>query len=73
MSLLANQKQNNEHRHADRGVSFAKGRWRAYVNHNYRRHHVGYFATREEALQAAAALRRELFTHNDEDRGEQGE
>ncbi len=67
-------KQNMEHRgNSDRGVSFVRPGlqkpWRATVMHNYKQHTAGYFATREEAAQAAAALRRKLFTHNDEDRG----
>jgi len=63
-------KQNLENLDRDRGASFhpASGRWHARVEHNGRTYHGRYFDTREEALQAAADLRRELFTHNDEDR-----
>ena len=43
-----------------RGVSWHKGsrRWMAYSTLNYKRHHIGSFATKEEAADAVAAWRR---------------
>jgi hypothetical protein len=43
-----------------RGVQWKpdRGRWRAQVRHNYRSHHVGYFATEDEAAVAVAEFRR---------------
>lgn len=38
------------------------------VRHHKKLHHVGYFATIEEAERAVIAKRNELFTHNDADR-----
>lgn len=62
-------KQNLEHQRSDRGASLRRdGRWEARVKHHGKKHFAGLFSTREEALQAAAALRCQLFTHNDEDR-----
>jgi hypothetical protein len=70
-------KQNMEHRAGAqrnsttgaRGVTRApNGRWLAQVQHNRKNHHVGIFATIEEAAEAARLKRCELFTHNDVDR-----
>lgn len=49
-----------------RGVTWFKQtqKWRAMIMHNLKGIHVGYFDTAEEAGQAAAAKRAELFTHN---------
>jgi hypothetical protein len=49
-----------------RGVSFAADRkkWIAQVKHNGTQLNLGYFDTVEEAAQAAAAKRAELFTHD---------
>lgn len=49
-----------------RGVSFDKrrGTWYGRVTHNGKAHHVGTFATPDEAERATAALRCELFTHS---------
>lgn len=44
------------------------GKWEASVTHFGKRYHVGYFSTLEEARDAAAAKRNQLFTHNDRDR-----
>lgn len=44
-------------------------RWRAQVGHRGRIHHVGLFATVEEAAEAVRIRRNELFTRNDADRG----
>lgn len=68
-------KQNHEHRQgADsdnkstgiRGVSFRKDRnkFRAYVKHEQRMVHLGYFDTVEEADRAAHAGRDQYFTHH---------
>lgn len=72
---LATNKQNSEHVASSstsgyRGVSFNKRRnkWVAQVTHNGRNHYGGYFTDAHEAGLAAAALRNELFTHNDLDR-----
>jgi hypothetical protein len=43
-------------------------RWVVYVTSNGVRHYGGCFADREEAAEAAKALRNRLFTHNDADR-----
>ena len=52
-----------------RGVyQIPSGKWRAQVIHNGCKHHVGYFATIEEAESAVVAKRNELWTHNDLDR-----
>lgn len=48
--------------------SKSKNKWRAYVVHEYRQRHCGYFDRLEDAAEAAAEKRRELFTHNDADR-----
>ena len=49
-----------------RGVSWdkKKKKWNAYINHNQKRMHLGYFATTEEAAKVAAAKRAEIFTHD---------
>jgi hypothetical protein len=49
-----------------RGVSWDKKekKWRAYITHNKKRIHLGYFNTAEEAAQVAAVKRGELFTHD---------
>lgn len=50
-----------------RGVSKLKkngrwnGRWRAYAVHNNKQHHLGCFATKEEAEEAARAGRIQLY------------
>jgi len=53
-----------------RGVSYwaDRGVWRAGVSRLGRRHHVGYFATKEEAAEAVRLARLALFTHSDMDR-----
>lgn len=53
-----------------RGVSWKKKekRWMAYVHHNSKRIHVGYFTNLADAEAAVVAKRNELFTHNDLDR-----
>lgn len=52
-----------------RGVSSTKGgKWRARVCHHGNSVLAGVFSTPEEAAEAAADLRRKLFTHNDADR-----
>ncbi|MCG7596360.1 hypothetical protein MHN84_20400 [Mycobacterium sp. PSTR-4-N] len=53
-----------------RGVYLQDGRWRAQVYHHSRKYHVGYFATAEEAGEAARLKRLELFTHNEIDKRE---
>lgn len=72
---LANRKQQGENQkvHRDnkcgvRGVSERNGRFRAVVTHNYRQHCAGTFGTKEEAAEAAKALRARLFAHHNEDR-----
>lgn len=72
-------KQNNEHRQSAtrrsksgvRGVSWDKARqkWAVHVVHERRAFNGGRYESIEEAEQAAIALRNELFTHNDIDRG----
>lgn len=49
-----------------RGVSWSKKhkKWRAVAGHNKKFIHIGFFDTAEEAGQAAAAKRAELFTHD---------
>jgi hypothetical protein len=78
----ATHKQNNEHRQAAqsnsksgiRGVRLHRWggweRWEARARHHGRDYSAGFFDTIEEAESAAVALRNELFTHNDLDRGE---
>ena len=70
-------KQNGEHRNGPAGaisgvlgVHWHKriGKWQASVRHNGKLYHAGYFESIEEAGQAAAAKRNELYTHNDMDR-----
>lgn len=52
-----------------RGVYRAKGgKWQVQVRHQGRIHSGGYFDSKEDAGQAATALRNKLFTHNDLDR-----
>jgi hypothetical protein len=63
----ATNKQNQENRQV-LGVYLANGYWRAEVKHNRVRHYAGYFPRKELAIQAAARLRNELYTHNDADR-----
>lgn len=41
------------------------GKWDARVYSGGRQHYLGVFATKDEAAQAAAAKRAELYTHND--------
>lgn len=43
-------------------------KWKATVNHDRQRYHLGCFATLEAARDAVVAKRLELFTHNDLDR-----
>ena len=52
-----------------RGVSrhSQNGNWVASVVHNYRKHHIGSFATIDEAEAAVVEARRRLFTHSDMD------
>ena len=73
----ATNKQNHEHlagAHRDsrsgiRGVhQHSNGSWVAQVHHNGERVLYRYFATAEEAGEAARLKRLELFTHNDVDR-----
>jgi hypothetical protein len=49
-----------------RGVSWHKQtkKWKACVTHNYTSVYIGLFNTAEEAAQAAAAKRAEIFTHD---------
>ena len=53
-----------------RGVYWIANRnkWRAQAGHNYRVHYAGYFDSKEDAEQAAIALRNSLHTHNDLDK-----
>ena len=69
----ATQKQNMENtplyqtnKSGFRGVCWKNDRkkWRARVQQNGKGIHVGYFTTAEEAAQAAAEKRAELFTHD---------
>lgn len=72
---LVTKKQNNEHLPAKRknntsgyrGVTFHKGQqmYAVSVSHYGRRVHGGYFTDAEEAGRVAAALRAQLFTHDD--------
>lgn len=74
----ATHKQNTEHRSGAysnsltgvRGITYDRKRrqYRARVKHNYQEIHVGRFDTLAEAEAAVIEKRRELFTHNDEDR-----
>lgn len=70
---LATRKQNNENiptpsnnQSGFRGVSYRKGhkKWEAYIYHNKKRIHLGFF----ESIEAAAIVRshkeRQLFTHS---------
>lgn len=52
------------------GVSFAKreGKWRARVMHNYRDIHCGYFATKEEAIDARQRAIETLGFHSNHGR-----
>lgn len=53
-----------------RGVSWHEPlkKWRAYVRHNGRMLHLGYFTDLDKAGEVARDKRNELFTHNDADR-----
>lgn len=74
---LATCKQNQENRaglgsnntSGYRGVSLNKatGKWSASVGHNGKSHYGGCFVTPEEANLKAIAMRKELFTHNQEE------
>lgn len=73
---VATRKQNEENkpmRRASasglRGVSYFREtrRWRAHVTHHGKFHHLGFFATKEEAGEAARLARIHLFTHNNDD------
>ena len=50
----ANQKLSKRNSHGYRGIYFDKRRkrWYAYINVNHKRHHLGAFDTREEAIEA---------------------
>lgn len=70
---IVTNKQNGENRapkEGGRGVSWRPERhaWRVRVTHNYHEYFGGYFSNKAEALEAAKALRSELFTHNEADR-----
>jgi len=75
---LATQKQNMENRPGPnknsssgiRGVSFCNRskKWKAHAMHNGRKINAGTHLTREAAEEAAIALRKQFFTHNDLDR-----
>jgi hypothetical protein len=69
---LATRKQNNENigvprnnTTGTRGVHFASGRnrWEAYIYHNRRRRHIGYFKSKDEAIAARRASELICFTH----------
>lgn len=72
----ASRKQNNENRGAVsvrsssgyRGVSWdkSKNKWMAHLTHDYKFRFVGYFDSAEDAAEAAAASRAEVFTHSAE-------
>jgi len=74
---LATTKQNAENRaganrrnsSGHRGVYWdaRRGKWLAQVRHEGHIRHVGYFGSVEEASDAVARKRRELFTHSDMD------
>lgn len=57
-------------RFGSRGTSFNKrlARWQAYVIHERRQIHLGFYSTQDEAAVVARGARLELFTHNDGDR-----
>ncbi len=50
-----------------RGVDFKKGKWRARVTLGGHQHHLGYFATEEEAAAAARAYRADHMPYSAED------
>lgn len=50
----------------------SNGRWCAEVRHNGTRTHVGYFEELAQAESAVLAARRELHSHNDVDRTDEG-
>lgn len=54
-----------------RGVVWDKRakKWRGGVKHNKKTYHAGLFVEIKDAEAAVIALRNELFTHNEEDRG----
>ncbi|MFN8758845.1 MAG: HNH endonuclease [Tagaea sp.] len=45
------------------GVDQRRGRWRARITHNGKFVHLGFFDTRNEAVQARQSAERELWTH----------
>ena len=47
-----NRKRFSNNKSGYKGVSFDKGRWRAYININGKRIHLGHYGTREEAYDA---------------------
>lgn len=67
------QRQNNENRNGAqrnsktgvRGVTEVRGRFTARVQKDGKNHHVGVYASLEDAAEAAEGKRRELFTHSD--------
>lgn len=73
------QKQNNENHNGPqvgttsgvRGVAWRKsdGKWSVQVGHDRKRYYGGIFDSKEDAEAAAVALRLQLHTHNDVDRG----
>jgi HNH endonuclease len=69
----ASRKQNLENREEKgqtntsgfRGVNLHKGKyWRAFIGHNGKRIHLGYFKTPEEAKVARLAAEARMFTHS---------
>jgi hypothetical protein len=66
-----NQNRQNAQKNSRSGVlgvfPTQSGTWRAVVQHNGKKHALGYFASIHEATKAVQLKRLELFTHNDAD------
>lgn len=69
---LATNKQNQENMNLRkdntsgcRGVWWRQevGKWRAFIRHNGRLHHLGHFSKKADAIRARRAAERQLFTH----------
>lgn len=50
--------ENNFNRHEEHGVGlYRNGKWRAYLNYDNHQYHIGYYLTKEEALEAHNAYK----------------
>ena len=61
---LENTKVSSNNKSGFKGVCAKGSKWLAYITHCYKRIHLGYFDTPEEASAAYEAMRDILFTHH---------